>query len=245
MSIELYSNGARIVGIESVIGCDLENPARYWFECMDKPIYVLTELCEFMENQENAYSDAAALIDDMPGFDGDTYLMSAENMKRYIEKHFYVVPFSKGEHGLAWYSVGSSRGWDCGTAGFFLLPRDEWDAASANRFSVDAKHLMECMSAWANGDEYATHEYYISGGSIEHETCYGFYGRDDAISDACVNGYEYLGEFNPEDDDEIINALIARFPENFKIIEHVEHVPEKTIVIPAHDETWTEFTHVA
>lgn len=240
---EVYSDGQRIIGLESVIGYDLENPMIFWNEGIEAPVYIVSRLWEFTKDQPRAFEDVRGVIEDQPSFTGDTDLMSRDHVRAYIDKHFYAIPFSKGEHGLVWYSVGSSYGWDCGTAGFFMLPRDSWSAAAANDYAADLNNLMECMTAWANGDEWAVHGIIIENGSIIDEVCHGYYGREDARNDAGIEGYEYLGEFDPEDEEELFPALMKHFPDRYAYVEHVEHVPEK--VIPAHDVTWTEFTRIS
>lgn len=241
--MDVYSNGTRIIGLESVNVCDLENPMTYYNEGIDAPVYIVSHLWEFTENQPHAFEDVRELIENQPTFTGDPWSMEPEHVRKYIDKHFYTIPFSKGEHGLAWYSVGSSCGWDCGTAGFFMLPRDSWTAAAANTYAVDLNSLMECMTAWVNGDEWATHEIQIEAGSINDEVCAGFYGREEAAADACIEGFDYLGDFDPEDECELFERLQKRYPERYVYVEHTEHVPEK--IIPAHDVTWTEFTRIA
>lgn len=241
--MDVYSNGTRIIGLEPVPGYDLENPMAFWFKGIDAPVYIVSHLWEFTKNQPNAFEDVRELIEAQPSFTGDVWSMEPEHVRKYIDKHFITVPFSKGEHSSAWYSVGGWNSWDCGTAGFFMLPRDSWDAAAANRCAVDLNSLMECMTAWANGDEYAVHDISIENGSIIDECCSGYYGREDALSAAEIEGYEYLGEFDPTDEGELFERLQKKYPERFAYIEHTEHVPEK--VIPAHDVTWTEFTRIA
>ena len=240
---EIYSNGERIIGLESVVGYDLENPMSFWNEGIEAPVYIVSRLWEFTEDQPRAYEDVSGVIEDQPSFTGDVDLMSRDHIRAYIDKHFYAIPFSKGEHSAVWYSVGRSSGWDCGTAWFFMLPKSAWSAARANDYAADLNTLMECMTAWANGDEYAVHEIQIEAGSVNDEVCHGYYGREDALSAAEVEGYEYLGEFDPEDEDELFPALMKHFPERYAFVEHVEHVPEK--VIPAHVETWEEFTRIS
>lgn len=240
--MDVYSNGERIIGLESVTGYDLENPMSFWDEGIEAPVYIVSHLWEFTENQPHAFEDVRELIEDQPSFTGTADLMSHDHIRAYIDKHFYAIPFSKGEHGLTWYSVGSSCGWDCGTAGFFLLPKSEWDAASANRYAVGLNGLMECMTAWSNGDEYAVHNIDIEQGSIIDDVCAGFYGREDARRAAEIEGYEYLGEFDPTDEGELFERLQKHFPERYVYVEHVEHVPEQ--IIPAHVETWEEFTRI-
>ena len=241
--MDVYSNGTRIVGLEPVTGYDLENPMTYYNEGLDNPVFIVSHLWEFTKDQPNAFEDVRELIEDQPSFTGDVDLMSRDHVRAYIDKHFYTIPFSKGEHSAVWYSVGRSSGWDCGTAGFFMLPRDSWDAAAANRYAADLNSLMECMTAWANGDEYAVHEIAVCNGSIVDEDCYGYYGREDARSAAEIEGYEYLGDFDPTDEGELFERLQKHYPERYAYIEHTEHVPEK--VIPAHDVTWTEFARIA
>lgn len=239
---EIYSNGTRIIGLESVIGYDLENPMNFWNEGINAPVYIVSHLWEFTKDQPRAYEDVCGVIEDQPSFTGDVDLMSRDHIRAYVDKHFYTVPFSKGEHSAVWYSVGRSSEWDCGTAGFFLLPKSAWSAARANDYAADLNRLMECMTAWANGDEYAVHDIIIENGSINDECCFGYYGREDARDAAEIEGYEYLGEFDPEDEDELFPALMKHFPERYAYIEHVEHVPEQ--IIPAHVETWEEFTRI-
>ena len=194
--MDVYSNGERIIGLESVAGYDLENPMTFWNEGIDAPVYIVSHLGEFTKDQPRAYEDVRELIEAQPTFTGDVDLMSRDHVRAYIDKHFYAIPFSKGEHGAVWYSVGRSSGWDCGTAGFFLLPKSAWSATRANDYAVDLDNLMECMTAWANGDEWATHEIQIENGSIIDEDRYGYYGSEDALSAAEIEGYEYLGEFD-------------------------------------------------
>ena len=241
--MDVYSNGERIIGLESVIGYDLENPMDFWNEGIEAPVYIVSHLWEFTKNQPHAFEDVRELIEDQPSFTRDAWSMEPEHVRKYVDKHFYTIPFSKGEHGLAWYSVGSSYGWDCGTAGFFMLPRDSWDAAAANRYAVGLNDLMECMTAWANGDEYAVHDISIENGSIIDDVCHGYYGSEDARNAAEIEGYEYLGEFDPEDEDELFERLQKKYPERYAYVEHVEHVPEQ--IIPAHVETWEEFTRIS
>lgn len=241
--MDVYSNGIRIIGLESVAGYDLENPMNYWFEGIEEPVYIVSHLWEYTKDQPHAFEDVRELIESQPTFTGDVWSMSPEHVRKYVDKHFVSIPFSKGEHGLTWYTVGASYGWDCGTAGFFMLPRDSWDAAAANRCAVELKDLMKCMTAWANGDEYAVHEIQIEAGSISDEICCGFYGSENAVADACIEGYDYLGDFDPTDEGELFERLQKRYPERYAFVEHTEHVPEK--VIPAHDVTWTEFTRIA
>lgn len=241
--MEVYSNGTRIVGLEPVAGYDLENPMNFWNEGIEAPVYIVSRLWEFTKDQPRAYEDVCGVIEAQPSFTGDTDLMSRDHIRAYVDKHFYTVPFSKGEHGLTWYSVGRSREWDCVTSGFFMLPRDSWDAAAANRYAVGLKDLAAAMTAWANGDEYAVHDIIIENGSIIDECCFGYYGSEDARSAAEIEGYEYLGEFDPEDEEELFPALMKHFPERYAYIEHTEHIPEK--VIPAHVETWEEFTRIS
>lgn len=240
---EVYSDGARIVGLESVVGYDLENPMSFWNEGLEAPVYIVSRLWEFTKDQPRAYEDVRGVIEDQPSFTGDVDLMSRDHIRAYIDKHFYAIPFSKGEHGLSWYSVGRSRDWDCVTAGFFFLPKSAWSAARANDYATDLNNLMECMSAWANGDEYAVHDISIENGSIIDECCFGYYGSEDARSAAEIEGYEYLGEFDPEDENKLFPALMKRFPERYAYVEHTEHIPEK--VIPAHVEVWQEFARVS
>lgn len=240
---EIYSNGERIIGLESVAGYDLENPMSFWNEGIEAPVYIVSRLWEFTKDQPRAYEDVRGVIEDQPSFTGDVDLMSRDHVRAYIDKHFYAIPFSKGEHGLTWYSVGGWNSWDCGTAAFFMLPRDSWNAAAANRYAVGLKDLAAAMTAWANGDEYAVHDISIDNGSIIDECCFGYYGSEDALRAAEIEGYEYLGEFDPEDEDELFHALMKHFPERYAYVEHVEHVPEK--VIPAHIETWEEFTRIS
>ena len=241
--MDVYSNGIRIVGLEPVPGYDLENPMSFWNEGIEAPVFIVSHLGEFTKDQPNAYEDVRELIEAQPSFTGDVWSMEPEHVRRYIDKHFYAIPFSKGEHSAVWYSVGRSSGWDCGTAGFFLLPKSAWSATAANRYAVDLNDLMKCMTAWANGDEWVTHEIEIEAGSINDEVRAGYYGREDARSAAEIEGYEYLGEFDPEDEEELFPALMKHFPERFAYVEHTEHVPEK--VIPAHDVTWEEFARIA
>lgn len=241
--MDVYSNGTRIMGLESVIGYDLENPMSFWNEGIEAPVYIVSRLWEFTKDQPRAFEDVCGVIEDQPSFTGDTDLMSRDHVRAYIDKHFYAIPFSKGEHSAVWYSVGRSSGWDCGTAGFFLLPKNAWSATAANDYAVGLNSLMDCMTAWANGDEWVTHEIEIEAGSINDETCAGFYGSEDARRAAEIEGYEYLGEFDPEDEDELFPALMKHFPERYAYVEHVEHVPEQ--IIPAHVETWEEFARVS
>jgi hypothetical protein len=246
--IDVYSDGKRIIGLESVIGYDLENPMSFWLDGMDKSVYILTKLDEFSNGQNNAYNDIENLIDDQSGFNGCTQCMSSDNIRAYVDKRFFTIPFSKGEHGLVAYWVGCSNNWDCATAGFFLLPRNEWTAKDANDFSLDVKTLMQCMTSWANGDEYAIHDITINNGCLHDDCCFGFYGRDDALSDACIDGYNYIGAFDSvdecatiEDDNAIMRALLKQFPDSFSVVEHIEHIPAQVRYIPAHDNVWTEF----
>lgn len=241
--MDVYSNGTRIVGLEPVAGYDLENPMSFWNEGLEAPVYIVSRLWEFTKDRPRAYENVCGVIEDQPSFTGDVDLMSRDHIRAYIDKHFYAIPFSKGEHGLTWYSVGSSCGWDCGTAGFFMLPRDSWTAAAADRYAAELNNLIKCMTAWANGDEWVTHEIEIEAGSINDETCAGFYGREDAAADACIEGFDYLGDFDPTDEGELFERLQKKYPERYAFVEHTEHVPEK--VIPAHDVTWEEFTRIS
>lgn len=240
--MEVYSNGTRIVGLEPVAGYDLENPMTYYNEGLDNPVFIVSHLWEFTKDQPNAFEDVRELIEAQASFTGDVWSMSPEHVRAYIDKHFYAIPFSKGEHSAVWYSVGASQGWDCGTAGFFMLPKSAWSATAANDYAADLNNLMECMAAWANGDEYAVHDISIENGSIIDEVCYGYYGREDALSAAEVEDYDYLGDFDPTDEGELFERLQKKYPERFAYVEHTEHVPEK--VIPAHVETWEEFTRI-
>ena len=242
-NVEIYSNGERIVGLESVIGYGLDNPMEWWNEGIEKPIYIISHLWEFIKDQPRAYEDVRGVIEAQPSFIGDVDLMSGDHVRAYVDKHFHVIPFSKGEHSLTWYRIGHSNDWDCGTAGFFLLPKEEWDAAAANRYAVGLNGLMACMTSWANGDEYAVHDISIESGSIVDETCYGYYGRENAAEDACIGGFDYLGELDPEDEEQLFPALIKKYPDRYAYIEHVEHVPEK--IIPAHVEMWEEFARIS
>jgi len=241
--MDVYSNGTRIVGLESVAGYDLENPMTYYNEGIDAPVYIVSRLWEFTKDQPRAYEDVCGVIENQPSFTGDVDLMSRDHIRAYIDKYFYAIPFSKGEHSAVWYSVGASCGWDCGTAGFFLLPKSAWNATAANDYAADLDNLMECMTAWANCDEWATHEIQIENGSIIDEDCYGYYGREDARRAAEIEGYEYLGEFDPTDEGELFERLQKKYPERYAFVEHTEHVPEQ--IIPAHVETWEEFTRIS
>lgn len=241
--MDVYSNGERIIGLESVIGYDLENPMDFWNEGIEAPVYIVSHLWEFTKNQPRAYEDVRGVIEDQPSFTGDVDLMSRDHIRAYIDKHFYTIPFSKGEHSAVWYSVGRSSGWDCGTAGFFMLPKSEWSTARANDYAANLNNLMKCMTAWANGDEYAVHNIDIEQGSIIDDVCHGYYGRENAAADACIEGFDYLGDFDPTNEGELFDRLQKRYPERYAYVEHTEHVPEQ--IIPAHVETWEEFTRIA